>query len=36
MITKKELMAVTDRKERFELSMLYMQVGTGYYLGQSG
>ena len=26
MITKKELMAVTDRKERFELSMLYMQL----------
>jgi len=26
MITKEELMAVTDRKERFELSMLYMQL----------
>ena len=26
MITKKELMAITDRKERFELSMLYMQL----------
>lgn len=26
MITKQELMAVTDRKERFELSMLYMQL----------
>ena len=26
MITEQELMAVTDRKERFELSMLYMQL----------
>lgn len=26
MITKQELMAITDRKERFELSMLYMQL----------
>ena len=26
MITEKELMAVIDRKERFELSMLYMQL----------
>ena len=26
MITKEELMAIEDRKERFELSMLYMQL----------
>lgn len=26
MITEQELMAITDRKERFELSMLYMQL----------
>jgi hypothetical protein len=26
MIAEQELMAVTDRKERFELSMLYMQL----------
>lgn len=33
MITEQELMAVTDRKERFELSMLYMQLhGMSPYL----